>query len=267
MQKKSSERLTLKLLFTCLSIMASACSTMPDQNNAWFKADQVKNIYFNYQPDGNAFSSLPRRQITQQVISNLSAWGYPVDADNSKKYTHQMMVAVGEKKRGATPSGFSFTAGNSNPRALDFQKADIMPIYCALSLFDDQSQKAELTMEVIADDYLTLDKQAKSSAQTTALLVDDFSTTCFNLLSSLEVPTATFAATETQTTQPGWMPSIRIETVTPAPASTTKSQPKNSTGDNKPDAQPTPLNQQLRKRIIIHNQGSPVIFKFGHERK
>jgi hypothetical protein len=92
-------------------------------------------------------------------------------------------------------------------------------------------------------------------------LVNDISTICFNLLSSLKINTLPYEK-NLYSTKPGWFPDIRVEIVNDADDSTTPentAQPAASQDIQKPTSS--------RKRMIIHNQGSPVIIKFGHERK
>ena len=87
-------------------------------------------------------------------------------------------------------------------------------------------------------------------------LVDHISTVCFNLLSELDWPDKP-QNQPASSLKPSWVPEVRIETVT-SPVETGKAAVpgKTVTGNN-----------EGRKQIVIQNQGSPVIFSFGHERK
>ena len=57
--------------------------------------------------------------------------------------------------------------------------------------------------------------------------------------------------------KPGWMPEIRVDIENDTALVKT---PPSATEENRDKIEP-------RKRMIIHNQGSPVILQFGHERK
>jgi hypothetical protein len=49
---------------------------------------------------------------------------------------------------------FLISIGNPDPRALDFQKTKILPITCFLSSKNQPEKSAELTMKIVAEDYL-----------------------------------------------------------------------------------------------------------------
>jgi hypothetical protein len=132
-------------------------------------------------------------------------------------------------------------------------------------------------MEVEAGDYLVYENKADKLSE---LLVDDLSTVCFNLLSNLKIKTQTSEVSE-NVTKPGWIPAIRVEEVeddadekieskvekasdTPTEEIQLNDEKLNEVSSEK---KRTLGKKKTRKRIIIHNQGSPVIFKFGHERK
>jgi hypothetical protein len=83
----------------------------------------------------------------------------------------------------------------------------------------------------------------------TEKLIDKISTTCLNLLQQIKAPTLAKTKTNTPFT-PTWMPDLRIEEI-----------PKE--GASSPG---TPQTDQP-KALMIHNQGTPVIFQFGHERR
>lgn len=247
----------------------SACGTVPERPAPGLDAAAVKGVSLRFEQTRVFDTELPTSDIAQQIADNLDAWGYVVGTADMKNFSHTMTVSIGSVKRDATPQGLSFSAGNSNPRALDFQKADILPVRCALSRKDLKEPGAELGMHVSADDYAQLAGQPDALA---ASLVDDMSTACFNLLEQLRVKTRPPEATDTAAV-PGWVPEIRIETDPDhAPL---KSEPSQTMHDQQtipnpaanPDASQDRRNQPPRKRIIIHNQGSPVTFTLGHERK
>jgi hypothetical protein len=211
-------------------------------------------------------SSVPSAEIGQQVIKNLIEWGYPIGAKDNQPFSHILKATVSKIEHGNTPTGFSFSAGNSDPRAMDFQKADVLPISCQLTAIARPEQSGELNMDLMAS---AADKQALASGK----LADHISTVCFNLLRELNWPESNEPqpANRQENLKPSWMPEIRIET-TEVPANpstkTAPSIPADKAGVAVEESvSEVPANKDARKQIIIHNQGSPVIFQFGHERK
>lgn len=192
-------------------------------------------------------ASMPE-DLSRQVTKNLTGWNYPVGEKDGQTFSHLLKATIGEVKFGNTPSGFSFSAGNSDPRAIDFQKTDVLPISCRLTSIPHPEQTRELSMGFTSSTInirsLAIDK-----------LADHVSTVCFNLLSEIKWPNHP-GKESTQSIHPTWIPEIRIET---------KEEPVNkNTPANSISVVP---NEEPRKQIIIHNQGSPVIFQFGHERR
>ena len=203
-------------------------------------------------------SSASSTEIGRQVIKNLAEWGYPIGAKDNQPFSHVLREAIGEIEHGNTPAGFSFSSGNSDPRALDFQKADVLPISCELTAIARPEQTGELNMELMASET---DKQALALNK----LADYISTVCFNLLRELKWPEP-HKTNGQNSVAPSWMPEIRIETKE-APANLgTKSAPSNPTNKVGVEVEES-TDKDVRKQIIIHNQGSPVIFQFGHERR
>lgn len=194
--------------------------------------------------------TLSAADIAARVRSNLAEWEYPFP--DSGPYSHRLRARIGEITHSDTPVGFSFSSGNSNPRSLDFQKADVLPVECLFSKTNDD--------KVIAEAKSTFSAHSLNSehgqAHVTDKLVDQISTACLNLLEDLPRPQSQ-QRTNTSSFKPKWMPDVRVEVkeVPVAPAS---------------DAAVTaikPNNVEVKKEIIIHNQGTPVIFTFGHERR
>jgi hypothetical protein len=83
-------------------------------------------------------------------------------------------------------------------------------------------------------------------------LIDHISTVCFNLLSELNWPDKAKNQLSSSI-KPNWIPEVRIETIT-NPIAVEKTDKSDKASEE-------------HKQIIIHNQGSPVIFSFGHERR
>ena len=212
--------------------------------------------------------SLQLDEVKQQVGKNLADWDYPISALDNKPASHLLSALVGKAEYGSTPAGFSFSVGNSDPRALDFQKANVLPITCRLSPINRPEQSAELNMGFSDSEVIgpTFDIKA---------LTDHISTVCFNLLQEVNWPVDT-SESKHQPKATSWMPEIRIETEPEAMPPTNQ---KSSVAEQNPPALPsagsgeTPkpitkeINKAGRKVYIIHNQGNPIIFKFGHERK
>ncbi len=201
--------------------------------------------------------SVSPSDIGQQVSKNLADWNYPIGAKGSQSYSHVLKAAVGKIEHGSTPIGFSFSSGNSDPRAVEFQKADVLPISCQLIAIAHPEQTGELNMELMVSEH---DKHVLASSK----LADHISTVCFNLLRELKWPE--YPKNEAyETIKPSWIPEIRIETKqAPSPVKQDKS---GNDRDTMNVENQTPDNIGSRKQIIIHNQGSPMIFQFGHERK
>lgn len=249
------------LAFVCI---VNAC-TFNQKQPVPFDSTTVQAMQFRFSEPVLLGKDLPAQDIASKVAANLNEWGYLVDAETGDKARYLLTVEIGEVEHAATPVGFSFSAGNSDPRALDFQKSDVVPITCVLSPKDTPDRRAELSMGFTVDAYQRYAKQP-SHAKLIDLLQSDISTVCFNLLNELNVPTVVKDQSKTQST-PSWIPAIRLEIANdPEPQ---QSSVDGNIGENDEEADahtPSPEHPQ-RKRIIIHNQGSPVIFKFGHERK
>jgi hypothetical protein len=137
---------------------------------------------------------------------------------------------------------------------MDFQKADVLPVDCefrktgsdaviaeAKSTFSARPLAAEHGLGHVADK-----------------LVDQIGTACLNLLEDLPRPAADKQSrADTRSFKPKWMPDVRVEV---------KEVPLTPAGDAAATAI-KPNNVEVKKEIIIHNQGTPVIFTFGHERR
>jgi len=196
---------------------------------------------------------LPLQEMRGRVADNLAQWRYPVRVAGEKSDSHTLAIHIGEIKNGTTPVGFSFSSGNSDPRAAGFQKAEVMPVICRLTSNDNPGQGVELAMSFSANG---LNRDLKNQTKIIDQLIDNMSTVCFDLLDGLN-----WLKPEQQSMplsiKPIWMPQVKIETIpTPVPAGKVKTA-VHSEIDNKEE----------RKQIIIHNQGSPLILKFGHERR
>lgn len=188
--------------------------------------------------------------IVEKVSANLTEWEFPIQATGP--YSHQLKARLGLISRQKTPVGFSFTTGNSDPRAGDFQKADVLPITCSLSDSDNHAIiiERESTFSAHAFDNDKLPDQISKK------LIDQISTACLDVLESAPQPKTT-GRVKTELFKPKWMPDVRVEVreIPAAPPGSARS------------GQPAAVGDEPKKEIIIHNQGTPVIFEFGFERK
>jgi len=257
-QSPSLERYKSLCLSFLVTFFVISCSSTPEHKGPTFDLSQVKKMAFKFEGHPKFLNNvLPEAEIRQTVSSNLSEWGYQFIDQESIEYSHDLAIHIGSPRHGSTPAGLSFSSGNSDPRALDFQKASVIPLTCSLMPKAQTSQRAELIMEVLAKEYKGTDILSVSEEKMIARITDDISTTCFNLLSSLNIKTLQNESGE-KIISPSWMPKIRIE-IENIPEDTTN----NKTGTSRPNKA---ISAEPRKRIIIHNQGTPVIFKFGTDR-
>lgn len=200
------------------------------------------------------------------VIGNLSQWRFPLPAGNGQAYTHTLTVEIGDSKYDQTPVGFSFSSGNSDPRAPGFQKAQVIPIQCRLSANANPDQHEELDMTFSAPSSPINTHKLQES------LIENISSVCFDLLDSLKfLPPPTAAQAAATISKPTWMPSVQVETVPiPQPQPKPENLPAATASPATATATPPPATQEPqepRQQLIIHNQGTPMILKFGHERR
>jgi hypothetical protein len=242
---------TLWLLSLSLAVGWARAETATDTGN-------INGIEFELAADNlDQFEvSLLAADIAGRVRANLAEWEYPLP--NSGPYSHQLQARIGKITHSETPVGLSFSSGNSDPRAMDFQKADVLPVVCVFRKIDSDT--------VIAEAKSTFSAHALNSehdpAYVTDKLVDQISTACLNLLEDLPRPPSQ-QRVNSSSFKPKWMPDVRVE-VKEVPVIPVMPVAPASNG-----AAPAvkPNNVELKKEIIIHNQGTPVIFTFGHERR
>lgn len=237
----------------------TACAAGPEKRQARLDTARVEHIAFKIgairQP--TLATALSRPGIAARIAGNLAGWSYPVSADDSKAASHTLTAEIGAIEYGETPTGFSFSAGDSDPRALGFQKTDVLPISCELTFIAQPEQTRYLHMDFAVGS--AFGKRA-GQAVGTDKLVDHISTVCFNLLNELDWPEKT-PDQPASGVKPGWMPEVRIETVT-GPIEEAVEE-----ADAKASGKVITSTSEGRKQIIIHNQGAPVILRFGHERR
>lgn len=253
----SSNRFTLLMAAGTLL----ACTTNAIKRQQTFDFNNIGRI--EVQVSANDPATL-QQGLVGDVIKNLAGWDYPVGGKDGKSYSHILKATVGTVTQSTTPPGFSFSSGNSDPRALEFQKTDVLPISCRLTSIAHPEQTGELNLGFAANQsgklFLAADK-----------LADHISTACFNLLTEVKWPQQTKNATDEKTLKsPNWMPEIRIEAkeTTAKPVSAPTAPPKEGVGidiDVKTNTATT--NEEPRKQIIIYNKGTPLILDLGYERR
>ncbi|MFK5950472.1 MAG: hypothetical protein QM500_17100 [Methylococcales bacterium] len=251
-----------KIICLFFSLFLSACTGISNQKPSPFDTQLVNSMFFQLKNNSNNFGfSLPNKEISKQVITNLAEWGYIFSANLSDNDSYILKVNVGEISHGATPVGVSFSSGNSNPRSVNFQKAEILPISCSLMPKGQKLQAVELVMEVMAENYSHNLNSPKQQAQIIKELTDDISTACYNLLNHLNIKVRQTDSAVKQL-KPTWIPEIRIEIENQGNninSISNHAKPVTSATSHKTEAP--------RKRMIIHNQGTPIILKFGADRK
>ncbi|WGS87028.1 hypothetical protein [Methylomonas sp. UP202] len=194
--------------------------------------------------------ALESAALADRVRANLAEWEFPLPGQGP--FSHALQAKLGKVARRETPVGFSFSSGNSDPRAAEFQKADVLPITCTLRDAGNQAVLIERESTFSAHAF------GKDVAQSYVIdkLVDQISTACLDVLEHAPLP-KTEGRVKTALFKPKWMPDVRVE-VREIPAAA-------SGGEG--SGTPAAIGDEPKKEVIIHNQGNPVIFTFGHERK
>ncbi len=253
------------LSFVILSVFFTACAEVGRKDTLSFDTRLVDSMVFQFENNTHFMDiSLPVEGISKQVSINLQEWGYIFKPEEN---THDLKISIGEVSRSSTPFGLSFNAGNSNPRSLDFQKSSTFPLTCSL-MPKGQEHRAELVMDVMAESYTTVFNKSKQTDKIVEQLTDDISTVCYNLLSGLNIKTKELASAERKL-EPTWIPEVRIEVENEIEIENKQvkviKEAVNSQ-NNKQTSKPS-VKKEACKRIIIHNKGTPIIFKFGTDRK
>jgi hypothetical protein len=248
-------------IYICaLSLLGvAACTTNNPKKQPVFDFNNLGRIELQIKTND---ASTPLEPIIQETSKNLAEWHYPVGAKDNEAFSHILKASVGSIEYGDTPSGFSFSSGNSDPRAMGFQKTFVLPITCQLTAISHPEQTSELKLGFSTDEsgkvFLATDN-----------LADHISTVCFNLLTELKWPLKPEQDANKSTVEtPSWIPEIRIETkeapITPINKATPDT---NGIGGGIETKTLAPTNSEHRKQIIIYNQGSPLILELGHERR
>lgn len=255
--------------FTLIAVCGlAACSSAPVKKKPVFDFTNTAGIELQITGDNS-------QSLAKVVSKNLQDWYYPVvTRETGKTVSHRLKATIGQVENAKTPSGLSFSMGNSDPRALNFQKTDVLPIRCELTSVAHPEQNDEFSMGFT---------NSFSGKQATAdKLADHISTVCFTLLRELKWPLPV-QANKPQVQKSSWIPQIRIETkevpVVPVknaenPKQDVKAIAKEAVKktdsvavETQTEDVETSGENESKKQIIIHNQGSPIIFEMGHQRR
>lgn len=188
-------------------------------------------------------------QLAERVRTNLQEWQFPLPGNGP--YQYQLRAQLGKVAQGKTPVGFSFSSGNSDPRAVDFQKAVVLPITCKLITTDRQTLVSQQESSFSAASMT----QTASTPAVVDKVVDQISTVCLDTLEHADLPKKE-PRLKAAIFKPKWMPDVRVEMMEVPVTNGDK------TGDKRKAA-----DDEVKKEVIIHNQGTPLILNFGHERR
>ena len=235
----------------------TGCSTLAKETEPVFDVSEVKTMRLSIQKPTTLYGiALEETDVSARVANNLSEWDYLITAEDTEEYSHALVVIIGTVDEGPTPVGFSYTMGSSDPRAIDFQKTEVLPVTCIMNAKDNPDLVAELNMEVDAKAILRYTKPVINQPEILEQIVNKVSTVCYNLLSELKVPTHGSQLADKEKS-PAWAPEFTVEN---EPA-------KNVEKDGSPSKTPAgAIPESPRKKVVIKNEGTPVIFTFGHDR-
>jgi hypothetical protein len=119
-----------------------------------------------------------------------------------------MEARVGPVARKSVPPGLSFSLGDSDVRAPEFQKADVQGISCLLSAWNALGEAVRLS------GYFAVEKGfgellvGKPERESAAFYMGRIGVVCLNLLSELKIERPKAKAVGAA---PAWAPEVRIE--------------------------------------------------------
>ncbi|MGH8512406.1 MAG: hypothetical protein ACREV8_00350 [Gammaproteobacteria bacterium] len=180
----------------------------------------------------------PLKVLTREVKADLVRAGYAVsdpwdlglserqireliDEKNTSvvsAYGHLLAATVHPLRMGSTPAGFSMSFGDSDPRAQEFQRAEIVPISCALVNTRSAREEASLREDKPApgrDDRW--ERQESGAAKGVEPLAGDIRAVCDKLLAELGV--ARKVAKSEPSGPADVVPAVRVE-IAPAEENT-----------------------------------------------
>jgi hypothetical protein len=283
------------LLATLIGLNVTACAVGEKPRPSLSAPERVTDMAFSLSPDNfeHSASAGQLRELAGTISGNLKSLGYPVSPAPAGRHgpAYRLEARIGKPEKQATPAGLSFNFGNSDPRALDFQKANVLPVTCLLRPPDPAGKPVKLTAgySLPADVDALLGTPEKPVPAD--FYVDRIGTVCLNLLAELKIPKAAPAGPA-----PAWVPSVNIEIrdkpeapapaaptvpaaqavpAAPAPAAPAKAggaasapPPPAETPAGNPVTTESRVNpEDRRKQLIIHNMGTPLILEFGYERQ
>ena len=273
-------RIAILLAFSLIILAACAIDSKPRANLT--NLGRVTGMELVILPNHFANTDIADQRIkmAEEISRHLISWGYPVKVGKvpDEAFTHALEGEIGKLERTTTPPGLTLDFGNSDPRALDFQKADVVTVACVLRSKNKIEEPVKLSGQFslpVGLDDLT-DGVRKPIPP--SFFADSIATVCLNLLAELKVPKTIPAGSNTP-----WRPALDIEirdkpkVSEPSPTSakpnaldgtTMPAKQSASTSGNTP-ATSEPANNQddQRKQLIIRNLGTPVILEFGYERQ
>ena len=182
----------------------------------------------------------PLKALTRKVKEDLVRAGYavsdPWDLGLSEReirelieekntsvvsaYGHLLAAAVYPVRTGSTPAGFSMSFGDSDPRAQNFQRAELIPISCALVNTQSARKEASLREDKPApgrDDRWI--PQEAGAAKSVEALAGNIRAVCDKLLTELGVARK---VAKSEPTDPA--PAVRVE-IAPAEETETVATP------------------------------------------
>ncbi|HCT98691.1 MAG TPA: hypothetical protein DF614_01020 [Methylococcaceae bacterium] len=245
MDKKKYNAIRLSLLLSILTWSAHALGSRETPSSIQFTFDDASPDIFDVNQSIET--------IITKVGRNLAQWHYPMQTQMENVNVNHRYILTATLERishQATPIGFSFSLGNVDPRARDFQQADVLPIRCQLKSSVDTNSTIERTLTFSASSLFDESNQAERIDK----ISDKISTVCLHLLKEAKIPTLR-QHEDNPALSPSWLPDMHIEVIS----------------QKKDDAQTLNQNPEIEKQdndsvLIIHNQGSPVRIHFGPER-
>ena len=289
----------IAMLSAYLLLTLGACAIDGKPKAHLSNPERVTDIRLTISPENLADISAAdqRGQLAEEISRDLSSLGYTVKPlkPQDEAFTHTLEGKVGKLEKKSTPPGLSLDFGNSDPRALDFQKAEVVPVACVLRAHN----KAEDPVKLAGEFSLPADLDDVTGTQRKpvplSFYVDRIATVCLNLLSELNISKTAPVQANTP-----WKPAVDIEirdkpptsanaielspkvnstalpAATPANlpakptvpdgATTPVAAPAGVSGHAPATAEPALNEEEKRKQLIIRNLGTPVILEFGYER-
>lgn len=289
----------IAMLAILIGLNVAACAVGDKPRPTLSAPEKVTEISFALSPDNFAHRATAGqlRELTETISGNLKSLGYPIRPLPAKEpgSAYRLEGQIGKPEKQATPPGMTLSFGNPDPRALDFQKANVLPVTCVLRSPDRADKPILLSgaFSLPAD----VDELLGTPVKPVPLdfYVDRIGTVCLNLLAELKIP-----RTESAGPAAAWKPAVSIEIrdkpTAPAPATpavpasparpatpavpASSAQPATEAEAASPPPPPaespasspvqteTRVNpEDQRKQLIIHNLGTPVILEFGYERQ